>query len=1182
MRLKHIKLAGFKSFVDPTTVAFPSNLCAVVGPNGCGKSNVIDAVRWVMGESSAKHLRGESMADVIFNGSSSRKPIGQASVELLFDNSGGVAEKSVLRGEYANYSEIAIKRRVTRDGKNDYFLNGARCRRRDITDIFLGTGLGSRSYGIIEQGTISRLIEAKPEELRVFIEEAAGISKYKDRRRDTENRMRRTLENLDRLTDLRDELDRQLSRLKSQSQSAEQYAQLKREERQLKTNLQALRYHLLDIKAVSKQQEIQKQEITIEGIIAKQLQQDSIIEKCRAEHIEKTDVLNEVQTRFYAIGTDIARIEQDIYHAQERNRQLQINFDQVSTELQKIQAHLTGDRQKAGNWQLELAEMESQLSVVSATEKEAGEELQVAEEAMQVWQQQWDEFNRRAAEPKQQLQVEQSRIQHLQKLLQRLSARHEALEQERTDLEANKLTAAAEPIKQELAALRQTTTEKHRQIEHINNEIQQLRKTIEDDSIQLDRERSQLQTLRGRQASLEALQQDALDNGEQVNQWLKEHTIDDNPRLIDGLTVVPRWQHAVEMVLGHTIQAVAVDNIGGVAHSLASLTQGELVLVDSANQRAGDDHAASSNHDTIDRAPLLASQVTSDTNLSGLLNGIYTSEDLNQALSLQKKLADHESVVTPEGFWLGVNWLRLARRKDGSLGILARKQQLESLEQTIDAVEARVGDYTDRLQSQRQQLHQLEQQRELQRRDLDEHNRRQSKLQSELDIHSAALGHQTKRLQQVGNDMQETQAQLQQETQNLSRARTQLEEATQAIAENSIEHDKLSESRNQLRTRLEQARQRFHHSKDEHHALAMQHQLVKTQLQSINENLDRLAEQDQRLEDRRQQLAASLQNNQDPAAERKEELEALLQQRIHIEAALAEARDSCNQIEQQIQQAEQHKAALETDLKSLRGQLEQLRLDRQTLIVQQQTIASQIDEKGGDLQALINALPTNAEEQTFVQSLETIGRRIDRLGPINLAAIDEYQSELERKQYLDAQNDDLREALSTLESAIKKIDLETKARFKATYEQVNSGLQTLFPKVFGGGHAYLEMTGEDLLDTGVTIMARPPGKRNSTIHLLSGGEKALTAVALIFSIFQLNPAPFCMLDEVDAPLDDINVNRYSRLLEEMSDKVQFIYITHNKISMEVAHQLMGVTMHEPGVSRLVTVDVDQAVELAAV
>ena len=1180
MRLKHIKLAGFKSFVDPTTVTFPSNLCAVVGPNGCGKSNVIDAVRWVMGESSAKHLRGESMADVIFNGSGSRKPIGQASVELLFDNSGGASKQNILKGEYANYSEIAIKRKVTRDGKNDYFLNGARCRRRDIIDIFLGTGLGSRSYGIIEQGTISRLIEAKPEELRVFIEEAAGISKYKDRRRDTENRMRRTLENLDRLTDLRDELDRQLSRLKRQSQSAEQYAQLKREERQLKANLQALRHHLLGQQVISKQQEIQKQEIAIESIVAKQLHQQNIIEKCRAEHVEKTDVLNEVQTRFYAIGTDIARIEQDIYHAQERNRQLQANFDQVSTELQQVKTHLAGDSQKAGNWRLELAEMESQLLVVSATEKETGEELQVAEQAMQAWQQQWDEFNRHAAEPKQQVEVEQSRIQHSQKLQQRLSARREALEQERTSLEANNLTAAVEPIKQELAELRQTTTEKHRQIENINNDIQQLRKKIEDESIQLDRERNQLQTLRGRHASLEALQQDALDNGEQINQWLKEQTINDNPRLIDGLTVVSRWQHAVEMVLGHTIQAVAVDNIDEIAHSLPSLTQGELVLVDGTRQRA--DNITSSNHDTIDQAPLLASQVTSDTNLSGLLNGIYTSENLNEALSLQKKLADDESIVTPEGFWLGVNWLRIARRKDGSVGILARKQQLESLEQSITAVRAGVDDYTDRLQNQRQQLHQLEQQREVQRRNVDEHNRRQSKLQSELDIHSASLAHQTKRLQQIDNDMQETHTQLQQETQNLSRARAQLEDATRAIAENSLQHDKLSESRDQLRTNLEQARQQFHHSKDKHHALAMQHQLVKTQLASVNENLDRLAEQDQRLEDRRQQLAASLQNNEDPATERKEELEVLLQQRIHIEAALAEARDDCNRIEQQIQQAEKCKVALETELKSLRSQLEQLRLDRQTLTVQQQTIASQIDEKGGDLQALVNALPTNAEEQTFAQSLEAIGRRIDRLGPINLAAIDEYQSELERKQYLDAQNDDLREALSTLESAIKKIDQETRARFKATYEQVNSGLQALFPKVFGGGHAYLEMTGEDLLDTGVTIMARPPGKRNSTIHLLSGGEKALTAVALIFSIFQLNPAPFCMLDEVDAPLDDINVNRYSRLLEEMSDKVQFIYITHNKISMEVAHQLMGVTMHEAGVSRLVTVDVDQAVELAAV
>lgn len=1169
MRLKHVKLAGFKSFVDPTTVVFPSSLCAIVGPNGCGKSNVIDAVRWVMGESSAKHLRGESMTDVIFNGSGSRKPVGQASVELLFDNS-----KGALQGEYVNYSEIAIKRKVTRDGKNNYFLNGARCRRRDITDIFLGTGLGPRSYGIIEQGIISRLIEAKPEELRVFLEEAAGISKYKDRRRDTENRMRRTLENLERLTDIREELDRQVARLKRQSQSAEKYGQLKREERQLKANLHALRYRLLDVKATSQQMAIQAQEINIESIVAKQVHENSAIEKFRAQHMEKVDVFNEVQARFYAIGTDIARIEQTIHHRQERNRQLQADLEQVRTEQQQTQAHLREDKQKADNWQLELAEIEPQLSILSAAEENTFIELQTAEEAMQAWQQEWDEFNQRAAEPQQRVKVEQSQIQHLEKLQTRLSARHNTLEEEHTRLRAEDVSTTIEPMKQQLVALEQTAADKHRQIDTASAEIQQLRTAIDTYSAQLDRERSQLQTLRGRHASLEALQQDALGNKEHVNQWLAEHTIDNNPRLIDSLTVAPRWQNTVEKVLGSVIQAVTIDSIDVMAHSLESLAEGELVLMDNCNSQAG--------AYAVDKAPLLAEQVAGDVSLKSVLNGIYTSESLGEALALRKQLTDNESVVTPEGLWLGVNWLRVIHNKDKRAGILARKQELESLTQLIAAAEVRVAGHHDRLREQRQQLQQLEQTREQKRCDLDEHNRHHNDVKSRLSAHSTQLEHQAKRLRQTEHDIADTKAQLENEVRNLSQARALLEEATQAIAKDSHRREQLSTRRDEIRIHLDQMRQRARQDKDKHHALAMQHQLVTTQLQSINENLIRLGEHSQRLDHRCQQLASSLHHNSDPTADNEEELETLLQQRIHVEAALSDARGGCEQLEQQIQQAEHTKDALEQQLKTLRGQLEALRLDKQTVVVQQQNLVRQIEDKGGDLQALIDALPVDAEEQIFEQSLKDTGNRIDRLGPINLAAIDEYTSELERKRYLDAQNDDLREALATLESAIKKIDRKTKMRFKETYEQVNSGLKALFPKVFGGGQAYLELTGEDLLDTGVTIMAQPPGKRNSTIHLLSGGEKALTAIALVFSIFQLNPAPFCMLDEVDAPLDDINVSRYSRLLEEMSDKVQFVYISHNKISMEIAHQLIGVTMHEPGVSRLVTVDLDQAVELAAV
>ena len=1169
MRLKCIKLVGFKSFVDSTTVNFPSNLCAVVGPNGCGKSNIIDAVRWVMGESSAKNLRGEAMTDVIFNGSNARKPVGQASIELVFDNT----DKTV-QGEYAAFNEISIKRKVTRDAQNIYYLNGTKCRRRDITDIFLGTGLGPRSYAIIEQGMISRLIEAKPEELRVYIEEAAGISKYKERRRDTENRIRRTQENLERLTDIRDELERQLSRLQRQAQAAEKYTEFKKEERQLKAQLQALKYRNLDRQAKSKQETIRDLELRMESFVTDQVSKDTEIEKCRSQYTELQDKFNEVQGRYYAIGADIARIEQTIQHAKERSRQLQTDLDQTERDRREANDSLQFDKEKAEGWEAELMEIEPELELVRAAEESSGDALQASEEAMQHWQSEWDAFNQRAAEPRQRAEVQQSRIQHLEQVQQRLLQRIEKLKEERSGLQVGADDEEIEQLNEQLAELDLVVEEKRGQSESLGEQLEAQRETNNRLADELDQARSKLQSQRGRHASLEALQQAALgEKSKAVANWLDEHQLTDQPRLAETLTVSDDWDTAVETVLGNSLQAVCVDGLDVVATTLANLSQGELVLMDTARRTQAV---------TGEKAPRLLDKVQADWDLSDLLQGVYLADSLNDALALRPQLSAGESVITRDGIWLGPQWLKVARDTDASAGVIARRQELEELDATIHELETEVSRLDEARAEGREAVRRLEQERETARREVDEQNRRAGELRAQLSAKQARIEQISVRRERTDTEIREAGEQLDQEAEQLAEARMILSDAIESMGQDTDERERLLQERDRIRGGLDDARQKARHDRDKAHELAMRAQSLKTQLDSIRLGIARLQEQTQRLEERREQLLEALGEASDPAEEHQLELEANLDKRLSVEAELTEARRSLEDVEQTLRSAEQARNRAEQEVQAVRTHLEQERLAAQTFEVQRSGLAQQLAEEEFDLEALLSELPEDAELKPLESELEQVAGRIARLGPINLAAIDEYHTESERKQYLDAQDEDLREALETLENAIRKIDRETRTRFRETFDEVNRSLQELFPKVFGGGHAYLELTGEDLLDTGITIMARPPGKRNSTIHLLSGGEKALTAIALVFSIFRLNPAPFCMLDEVDAPLDDANVGRYARMVEEMSAHVQFIYITHNKIAMEMAHQLMGVTMHEPGVSRLVTVDVDEAAELAAV
>ncbi|VVM61798.1 Chromosome partition protein Smc [Pseudomonas fluorescens] len=1159
MRLKCIRLAGFKSFVDPTTVNFPSNMAAVVGPNGCGKSNIIDAVRWVMGESSAKNLRGESMTDVIFNGSTSRKPVSQASIELVFDNS-----DNTLVGEYAAYAEISIRRKVTRDAQNTYYLNGTKCRRRDITDIFLGTGLGPRSYSIIEQGMISKLIEAKPEELRNFIEEAAGISKYKERRRETETRIRRTQENLARLTDLRDELGRQLERLHRQAQAAEKYREYKAEERLLKARLSALRWRELDQKVQQRGAVIGDQEVAFEALVAEQRNADASIERLRDGHHELSERFNQVQGRFYSVAGDIARVEQSIQHGQQRLRQLQDDLKEAERTRLETESHLGHDRTLLATLGEELEQLEPEQEMTLAAAEEAAAVLEEAELGMHGWQEQWDSFNTRSAEPRRQAEVQQSRLQQLETSLERLAERQRKLADERdqlsTDpqdaamLELTEQVASSELLLEELQLSEQDVLER---LEAVREQLQQLNQSHQ----QLQGEQ---QRLGGRLASLEALQQAALEPSAGAGEWLREQGLQQRPRLAEGLRVEAGWELAVETVLGADLQAVLVDDFSQL--DFARLEQGDLRLLLAAGEGA--------------RVPgSLLDKVEGRTDLSPWLGQVRPVETLEQALSQRPSLLAGESLVSRDGYWVGRHFLRISRGSEAQGGVLARAQEIEQLAEQQLQQQEQLDQFEQRLHSLREQQRDLEEQREQLRRRSQDENRQHGELKARLSAGRARAEQLELRRRRLEEELSELGEQRAIEHEQLGEARLILQEALDLMAEDTEQREQLLARRDTLREGLDRIRQEARQHKDHAHQLAVRLGSLRAQHDSTRQALERLEQQAERLSERQEQLSLNLEEGEAPQEELRLKLEELLERRMSVDEEMRLARLHMDDADRELRDAEKRRTQAEQQSLLLRGQLEQSRLESQGLNLRRSTLQEQLLADGFDLQGVLATLDPEASEATTEQQLEQIEGRIQRLGAINLAAIEEYEQQSERKRYLDAQDADLVEALETLENVIRKIDKETRTRFKDTFDQINAGLQALFPKVFGGGSAYLELTGEDLLDTGVTIMARPPGKKNSTIHLLSGGEKALTALALVFAIFKLNPAPFCMLDEVDAPLDDANVGRYARLVKEMSETVQFIYITHNKIAMEMADQLMGVTMHEPGCSRLVAVDVEAAMAM---
>jgi len=1167
MRLEKIKLAGFKSFVDPTTVNIPSNLVCVVGPNGCGKSNIIDAVRWVMGESSAKMLRGESMADVIFNGSSTRKPIGSASIELLFDNSDGSAG-----GQYAKYSQISVKRQVHRDGQSNYMMNGVRCRRRDITDLFLGTGLGPRSYSIIEQGMISRLIEAKPEDLRAFLEEAAGISKYKERRRETENRIKRTRDNLSRLDDLREEVEKQLQRLKRQSSTAERYKLLKEQERRMKAELLALRWQVMGEELQQGEKKLRDQTTVMDAALAKQRNLEARIEQEREQHTEANDGFNSVQGRFYAVGAEIARLEQTIKYTTEVRQQQELDLEQTQQTWQESTDHQQQDSERLKEINRVLEEEDPHLQEARKLEQTASDKLSQAEQELTSWQNEWDEFNRHAAEPAQAAQVERTRINQLEQQEKNHQMRLQRLESE--------LERLMEPsLLQEIAGFQQQETEQQTQIGVLQGHLAQAVDSIaaareKNNSLQAEQNEvlAELQRVNGRQSSLETLQEAALGKqGKETAQWLERHQLDKAVRLAERIEVDSGWQLAVETVLGYHLQAICADGVDDLASDMEALQESAISLFDTA--------AGGESRNLV--AGSLLHKVKSPWELSPLMSGVKASDDLQQALAMRGSLQPNESIITKTGIWVGPNWLRLNRVTGESSGVLEREHEMRELAQRKQELQTQSEQLSVAVQDGRDGLQQVEQGRDQIQGQLNQVNRVLSDIRSNLSGRAARAEQQKNRNDNISREISELHEQQSREQEEITQARTRLHEALSEMETLTDQREVLIKRRDELRSQRTDIRDETLDLRGKAHAIALRIESMRSSQQSLQQNLERMKNQITHLSARRDELKGSIDESLAPLQQNGIDLEQQLQLRVGIEGEMQAARKSLEEIDTALRKHEQERSEAEQEVEKERSILDRGRLQHQEVLVRFRTIEEQIDESGFERDELTRDLPQDATPGKWEEELERMDMRIRRLGPINLAAIDEYQEQSERKEYLDSQHEDVTKSLETLENAIRKIDRETRTRFKETFDKVNVGLQEKFPRLFGGGHAYLQLTGDDMLDTGVTVMARPPGKRNSSIHLLSGGEKALTAVALVFAIFSLNPSPFCMLDEVDAPLDDANVGRYCELVKSMSDKVQFIFITHNKLTMEIANHLTGVTMHEAGVSRLVSVDLDEAAMMLA-
>ncbi|BCA94245.1 chromosome partition protein Smc [Legionella antarctica] len=1163
MHLKQLKLAGFKSFVDPTVVHFPSQLVAVVGPNGCGKSNIIDAVRWVMGESSAKNLRGESMIDVIFNGASNRKPVGQASVELVFDNSLGR-----ITGPFASYGEIAVKRIVTRDGDSSYYLNGSRCRRRDITDIFLGTGAGARGYSIIGQGTISRLIEAKPEELRAFLEEAAGVSKYKERRRETIQRILHTRENLTRVADIREELDKQLQRLERQAKSAERYTLFKEEEKICRAEILALKWQEFTAQQLVKQRELQDLALRYE-------QQQSLLAGSNRERTllneklqDANQDLQQIQSSLYQSGTEIARMEETIQQQDREKKRLEHDRQQMQEDWQAAEEQLKQDKEALQNSQHHAQHLEEQVQQYRVKFEERDLQWQETQKQQMQWERHWQEVQSATNTVKSEYQVAQIKLQHLEQRREQTLLRLEKLNLERNAISLKDLQQIKYKLEQKLIKLKETQQFNETQLKQSNESSNRLRTQLQETEQKLHQLQDEFHHLNSEYAALIASQKAARQgttlNKQEIKAW------EDKPRLMDILQVESEWQSVCEMILNDALHSYVLDDFDELWPQWpACESQGESIVT--MRSVLGEQQ----------KYPRLVDKIQGNIPASvPNLEHIYIAEHLEQTKNWLPFLAEHESIVTANGCWIGKGWVKLANPgEQNELGLLSRQQKIGALAGIVDELQQKIEEVRFLRDEYHVQLQQNLSNTELFQLNLTSGNEALSSNINALNGNEQSLQHAEKLLATMSLEIDELHLVLEEtaaEHLEIKEKLGFLESQTKVYEQqrNQFVKDKevWLEDLETQKKELEEGRTVLHQSE-------MEYGKEMSKKQQLTDRTNREQERLDVLQERLEHLALLCLQSTTPETELREQLAEQLTKHSEVELQLTLSREQLTQLMKELEHLEQFTLNYDIEVKRVQEVIAQTRMQEQELAVRASSVQESLDESNLRAPFLLEHIPEGTTQSIREDELIGITEKIKRLGAINLAAIEEFATEQQRKLYLDEQYDDLSQALATLETAIEKMDKETRTRLENTFDEVNTSFKALFPRLFGGGRAQLELTCDNLLEAGIVVMAQPPGKRNSTIHLLSGGEKAMTAVALVFAIFQLNPSPFCMLDEVDAPLDDVNVGRFCALVKEMSQFVQFLFITHNKVTMELADHLIGVTMREPGVSRLVTVDVKEALTM---
>lgn len=1166
MQLKRIQLIGFKSFVDATSIPVMSHMNAIVGPNGCGKSNIVDALRWVTGETSAKQLRGQSMSDVIFNGTTGRKPVGKAAVELTFDNS-----DHRIVGEYAAFSEISIRREVVRDGQSNYFINGVLARRRDLIDLFLGTGLGPRSYAIIEQGMISQLVEAKPEDMRTHFEEVAGISKYRERRRETENRIRHTQDNLDRLNDLHDELEKQLRHLQRQANAAEQYKVLQQEQRLTHAQMKALQWTGFANQLSEKNEKIATITVECEAQLSQQRECETNIEKSRLQSQSFLDEKNEIQKQFYGLAAEIARLEQQIQHKQEQLKQWQQEYTQSESLWLELTKQSTVQSEQIEIITEEIEELRPQADDLQALLQEANHVLRDAEQAMRQSQNDCDQFQKQISTTNQQLEVAKNNIRHYESQKKQLSDRCVQMQTQLSSVSLANLSDEINPLSENTDLLKSKITEIQDILSELSQSIQQQRALHQESQAAASQMLGELQKSEAQHASLAALSQAQLqDHQADLRPWLAQHQLNNRQQLGKLIQVEAGWELAVETVLGDYFDAICIDSIESMTSALNDLSKGQVTFLQENKALNASTRLAQKN---------IFDVVKNCDNLPSWLSGIYIADNLAEALQLKSQLQATESIVTREGCWVGNNWLRVSKSHSTEESFLVREKNLKQLQVLIQEQKEKLSFLQTQQASAKATLEELEATRDAQHRLFQETTAALTEAQTTLSAKRSRLEALTQQQQRLVSDIAQVESQIAQcetalntanntvsqfsETQNAEASQKESLFLIRAEAENT-----LSAARLDAQMKKQQADERIIR-------LTSNENQLNVLTQSMNSNQKQLIQ----VTERRETLQKQLLGADAPLIGWSESLQIRLNSRVSVESDLR-AIDSRLQAEQnELKHLESTRDRLLKSLSSLQEQQQELRISLQEITVRRTTLQEQITEMQFELDTLLNEIPSDANLFEWEEKVNKLQTKIERLGPINLAAIDEFKTLTERKIYMNSQVKDLTEALEILQNAIRKIDRETRHLFKDTFDQVNGHFQKLFPRIFGGGQASLELTDEDLLTTGIIVKAQPPGKRNATIHMLSGGEKTLTAISLMFAMFQLNPAPFCVLDEVDAPLDDLNVGRFCNLVKEMSKDTQFLIISHNKVTIEIADHLMGVTMQEPGVSRIVSVDMKEAVEL---